>query len=90
MNRRTGTPVNAVLFDGVLAIILGLLVFAGSQAIAAIFELSIIGLYSAYAIPITARFVGDNKDLKPGPFNLGTMVGSKLLSHMSLTESVLF
>jgi amino acid transporter len=74
MNNHTGTPVNAVLFDGLFTVLLGLLVFAGSQAINAVFALSIVGLYFAYAIPIAARFVGDNKDVKPGPFSLGMMV----------------
>ncbi len=77
MNDHTGTPVNAVLFDGLFTILLGLLVFAGPQAINAVFALSIVGLYFAYVIPIAARFVGDNKDLKPGPFSLGMMVSGQ-------------
>ncbi|KAF9529047.1 amino acid/polyamine transporter I [Crepidotus variabilis] len=70
MNGFTGTPVNTVLFDAALSIALGLLVFAGEQAINAVFALSIVGLYFAYCIPIAARFIGKN-DLKPGPFSLG-------------------
>ncbi|KAG6878049.1 hypothetical protein C0993_000372 [Termitomyces sp. T159_Od127] len=65
-----GTPVNAVLFDGVLALLMGCLVFAGDQAINAVFALSIVGNYIAYSIPIATRFLGQN-DFKPGPFNLG-------------------
>ncbi|TFK37634.1 hypothetical protein BDQ12DRAFT_666902 [Crucibulum laeve] len=49
---------------------LGLLVFAGDQAINAVFAISVTGLYIAYSIPIAARFIGDN-DFKPGPFTLG-------------------
>ncbi|KJA15150.1 hypothetical protein HYPSUDRAFT_80625 [Hypholoma sublateritium FD-334 SS-4] len=70
MNGYTGTPVNTVLFDAILSIALGLLVFAGDQAINAVFALSVTGLYFAYAIPIVVRFIGDN-DFKPGPFDLG-------------------
>jgi hypothetical protein len=53
-----------------MAIFLGLLAFAGSQAINAVFALSVTGLYFAYAVPIVVRFTGDN-DFKPGPFHLG-------------------
>jgi len=70
MNSYTKTPVNTVWFDALLALALGLLVFAGSQAINAVFAISVTGLYIAYAIPIAARFLGDN-NFKPGPFTLG-------------------
>ncbi|GBE87110.1 Uncharacterized amino-acid permease [Sparassis crispa] len=70
MNSFTGTPVNTVWFSCICAGLLGLLAFAGSVAINAIFSLSVVALYVAYAIPIAARFLGDN-DFKPGPFNLG-------------------
>ncbi|KIM41913.1 hypothetical protein M413DRAFT_71101 [Hebeloma cylindrosporum] len=70
INSYTKTPVNTVWFDAILAIFLGLLAFAGNQAINAVFALSVTGLYFAYAIPIVVRFTGDN-DFKPGPFHLG-------------------
>ncbi|KAK7440043.1 hypothetical protein VKT23_017294 [Stygiomarasmius scandens] len=70
MNGYTETPVNTVIFDAFFALVLGLLSFAGDQAINAIFAISTTGLYIAYAIPIVARFVGDN-DFEPGPFTLG-------------------
>ncbi|KAI8972562.1 APC amino acid permease [Trametes punicea] len=70
MNNFTGTPVNTVWFVAVFAILLGLLAFAGESAINAIFAMSITALYIAYAIPIAARFLGNN-DFVPGPFNLG-------------------
>lgn len=74
MNAFTKTPVNTVWFSAVLALALGLLAFAGDQAINAVFALSVVALYVAYAIPISARFLGDN-DFKPGPFTLGVFVG---------------
>jgi hypothetical protein len=49
MNGFTKTPVNTVWFTCGFAILLGLLVFAGTQAINAIFSLSIVALYIAYA-----------------------------------------
>ncbi|KAF8168438.1 APC amino acid permease [Crassisporium funariophilum] len=72
MNSYTKTPVNTVWFDALCSIALGFLAFAGPQAINAVFALSVTGLYFAYAIPVAARFLGDN-DFKPGPFNLGFM-----------------
>lgn len=73
MNAYTNTPVNTVLFDAALALCLGLLVFAGPQAINAVFAISVSALYVAYVIPISARFLGEN-EFKPGPFHLGIMV----------------
>lgn len=70
MNGYTKTPVNTVWYDAGLALGLGLLAFAGTQAINAVFAISVTGLYIAYSIPIAARYLGDN-DFKPGPFNLG-------------------
>ncbi|KAF8064170.1 APC amino acid permease [Lyophyllum atratum] len=83
MNGYTKTPVNTVVFDGIFALLLGLLVFAGNQAINAVFGISIVGLYIAYAIPISARFVGTN-DFQPGPFSLG------IFSLPTATAAVLF
>ncbi|KAF8183810.1 amino acid transporter [Mycena galopus ATCC 62051] len=70
MNSWTGTPVNTVISDAFLAGVCCLLVFAGPQAINAVFAISVTGLYIAYAIPIAARFLGQN-NFKPGPFSLG-------------------
>ncbi|KAF7294711.1 Gaba permease [Mycena indigotica] len=72
MNEFTGTPVNTVLFDAFFSILVGILVFAGPQAINAVFAISVIALYVAYAIPIVARFAGrKHNQFKPGPFSLG-------------------
>lgn len=73
MNKFTGTPVNSVWYCSVLSILMAVLVFAGDQAINAVFAISVSALYIAYAVPIVARFVGDN-DFKPGPFDLGAFV----------------
>ncbi|CAE6514963.1 unnamed protein product [Rhizoctonia solani] len=71
MNSYTKTPVNTVWFSVFIAALLGLLAFAGEAAIAAVFSLSVIGLYIAYSIPIGARFLFKGHNYKPGPFNLG-------------------
>jgi len=70
INSYTQTPVNTVWFDAILAILLGCLVFAGTQAINAVFALSVTALYVAYSIPITLRIVSKT-NFKPGPFTLG-------------------
>lgn len=57
-----------------MSLLLGLLAFAGANAIGAIFSLVVIAQYFAYSIPISARFLG-GKGLKPGPFSLGRFVG---------------
>jgi amino acid transporter len=80
MNSYTKTPVNTVWFDAIGALVLGLLAFAGTQAINAVFAISIVALYIAYSIPIAARFLGDN-DFKPGPFTLGVFVSMVFSSY---------
>lgn len=79
MNDYTKTPVNTVIYVAILSLLLGLLAFAGPSATNAIFSLSIVALYVAYAIPIAARFVFKN-DFQPGPFNLGRFVSSFIIS----------
>ncbi|EJD04784.1 amino acid transporter [Fomitiporia mediterranea MF3/22] len=69
MNSHTQTPVNTVWFSAILATLLGLLVFAGDQAINAVFSVAVTASYVAYSIPIAARFMFEN-NFKPGPFNL--------------------
>lgn len=76
---------NSVIFGGTLSILLGLLVFAGSQAINAVFALSTVGLYFAYLVPIAARFMGGN-ELKPGAFNLGILVSGYMCLHFILNR----
>ncbi|TDL24693.1 amino acid transporter [Rickenella mellea] len=70
INAYTKTPVNGVWFAAFIALLLGLLSFAGPAAITAIFALAVAGQNVAYSIPITARFAFKN-DFKPGPFCLG-------------------
>lgn len=73
INPHTQTPINAVWFAVCIALLLGLLSFAGPVAIGAIFSLGIAGLYLAYLIPIAARWLG-SEEFKPGPFSLGIFV----------------
>ncbi|RDB16736.1 putative amino-acid permease PB24D3.02c [Hypsizygus marmoreus] len=70
VNDYTHAPVNCVWFAAFASLLLGLLAFAGANAIGAIFSLVVTGQYLAYSIPISARFIG-NKEIKRGPFSLG-------------------
>jgi amino acid transporter len=84
MNKRTETPVNAVIFAAGCALLLCLLAFAGLVAINAVFSLCAVAAYVAYSIPIVARFAFKN-NFKPGPWNLGRWV--RTLSDASVTNS---
>ncbi|KAI0635035.1 amino acid/polyamine transporter I [Trametes polyzona] len=70
VNKHTQTPVNAVWACAFVALLLGLLSFAGASANSAIFSLGIAGQFTAFSIPIASRFLG-GKEWTPGPFTLG-------------------
>ncbi|KAJ7683253.1 amino acid/polyamine transporter I [Mycena rosella] len=72
INPLTNTPVHGVIFLAFLAILLGLLSFAGPLAISAVFSMAIVCQYIGFVTPIIARWVGGQKFV-PGPFNLGLM-----------------
>ncbi|KAK0217680.1 amino acid/polyamine transporter I [Armillaria nabsnona] len=74
INPYTGTPVNAVCLCVFIAGLLGLLSFAGSAAIEAIFTMSVVCAYFCYSTPIIARFFG-GQSFTPGPFSLGRASG---------------
>ncbi|PBK78520.1 APC amino acid permease [Armillaria solidipes] len=72
VNPQTRTPSHAVWFGACLAFLLGILAFAGENAIGAVFSLFITGQYVTYSIPMAARFLG-GQTVKPGPFRLGVL-----------------
>lgn len=90
VNRRTKTPVNSVWYCVFFALLMGLLAFAGEQAIGAAFALSVVGLYVAYAIPIAARFLGNN-NFQPGRFYLGSAMvrGLDIVSPIAVPDGFL-
>ncbi|CAG8890806.1 unnamed protein product [Penicillium egyptiacum] len=67
----TQTPVNAVVLNAVLGILMCLLILAGDVAIGALFSIGAIAQFFAFAIPISIRvfFVGDR--FRRGPWHLG-------------------
>lgn len=71
VNPHTHTPVNAVVLNAVLGILMCLLILAGSVAIGALFSIGAIAQFVAFAIPISIRvfFVGNR--FRKGPWHLG-------------------
>ncbi|KAL4927601.1 amino acid permease [Aspergillus undulatus] len=71
VNTTTDTPVNAVILNAVLGILMCLLLFAGDVAIGALFSIGAIAQFVAFAIPIAIRvfFVGNR--FRKGPWHLG-------------------
>ncbi|CAI7595551.1 unnamed protein product [Penicillium bialowiezense] len=67
----TQTPVNAVILNAVIGILMCLLILAGEVAIGALFSIGAIAQFFAFAIPITIRvfFVGNR--FRKGPWHLG-------------------
>ncbi|KAF8841440.1 amino acid transporter [Paxillus ammoniavirescens] len=71
-NKYTGTPVNTVWFDSLMALLVGLLALSGPAAVSAVFSISVTAQYVAFMTPIIARFAFEN-NFKPGPFSLGVL-----------------
>jgi amino acid transporter len=68
----TKTPVNAVIINGILGILMCLLIFGGEVAIGALFSIGAIAQFIAFAIPIAIRvFVIDDTRFRRGPWHLG-------------------
>ncbi|KAJ9366307.1 hypothetical protein DTO282E5_9019 [Paecilomyces variotii] len=71
VNKTTKTPVNAVVINCILGILMCLLIFGGDVAIGALFSIGAIAQFFAFAIPIFVRvcFVGNR--FRRGPWHLG-------------------
>lgn len=85
VNKTLYTPINAVIFGGVGAVIMGLLVLIGLVAANALFSLYIAGNYLAWTTPTFLRLVFGRKLFVPGKFYLG-----KVFSPIIEWISVLF
>lgn len=64
-------PVNAMMGSATLSLLLGLMMFGGDACSAALFSLSICGMYMAILVPILLRVTYARKDFAPGIFYLG-------------------
>lgn len=92
VNTTTQTPVNAVLLNAVLGILMCLLMLAGSVAIGALFSIGAIAQFVAFAIPIAIRvfFVGNR--FRKGPWHLGPFgpyIGALGVSFVALMVPIL-
>lgn len=92
VNPYTQTPVNAVLINTTLSILMCLLILAGEVAIGALFSIGAIAQFVAFAIPITIRvfFVGNR--FRRGPWHLGRysrIIGGTGVSFVVLMVPIL-
>lgn len=92
VNNYTQTPVNAVIVNAILGILMCLLVLGGSVAIGALFSMGAIAQFVAFIIPIFIRvfFVGDR--FRKGPWNLGRygpLIGGFGISFVALMVPIL-
>ncbi|KAF9261113.1 APC amino acid permease [Marasmius fiardii PR-910] len=85
VDKRTGAPIRSVWCSVFLSALLGVITFAGPNASSAVFALVITGQYTAYCIPITARWIG-GKEFRPGAVSYGKW--SILVTILSLSWMV--
>jgi amino acid transporter len=71
VNPTTQTPVNAVMMNCGLGILMCLLIFGGEVAIGALFSIGAIAQFIAFAIPIAIRVFLVGNRFRPGPWHLG-------------------
>lgn len=66
VNKRTGTPVYATWGILLISALLGLLMFAGSVAIGAVFSIGAMAQYTSFTFPVFLKLVFDRGQFKPG------------------------
>lgn len=71
VNKKLATPLNAICFSSLVAILIGLLCLVGDTAANALFSLSVLGNYVAWVTPQILRFVVPSANFIPGKFYLG-------------------
>ncbi|TGO12640.1 hypothetical protein BTUL_0085g00350 [Botrytis tulipae] len=92
VNPHTKTPVYAVWFVLTLGALLGLLMFASSVAIGAVFSMGAIAQYIAFVFPIALKVFSAKGKFRPGPWNLGrfsTPIGVVAVGWVSLIIPIL-
>jgi amino acid transporter len=71
VNHKTHTPVFATWGVLTVAALLGLLMFAGTTAINAVFTIGAIAQYTAFTTPIALKLFFNKGRFRPGPWQLG-------------------
>jgi amino acid transporter len=74
INKKTGTPTNAVWVAAIFAFILGLPYLWNSTSFTAITSIATIGLYISYGLPILLRRIHP-ENFERGPWHLGKWSG---------------
>ncbi|CUM65853.1 uncharacterized protein PRCAT00003502001 [Priceomyces carsonii] len=85
VSKSISVPIRAVIFGGILSIIMSTLVLIGSVAANALFSLFIAANYIAWGTPFFLRMVNGKGKFHPGPFYLG-----KILSPIVNWTAILF
>ena len=88
---RTRTPVKSVWLAAACAFVLGIPSLWNPTALNAIVSISVVGLFSAYAIPVYLR-LRQGAEFTPGPWHLGrwSLPVARLAVGWVLVSSVLF
>ena len=73
VNKTTRTPVNAVIINNIIGLLLLLLIFGGELAVGALFSIGAIAQYVAFTLPIFIRLFFVGTRFRPGPWNLGKL-----------------
>lgn len=84
VNKKLSTPIRAVGFGGIMAIIIGLLCIIGSAASQALFSLYIAGNYFSWATPIFLRLTSGKNKFVPGAFYTGRIM-SQVIGWVAVT-----
>ncbi|GME82628.1 unnamed protein product [Ambrosiozyma monospora] len=74
VNKKLSTPIRAVFYGGILALIMGLLCLIGSTAANALFSLYIAGNYISWGTPIFMRLTWGKHKFVPGRFYTGDVM----------------
>lgn len=77
VNPKYKVPVRAVIFDGILCLVLGLLILIDTTAANALFSLAVVGNQLAWVVPVLLVLlpVGRSRFV-PGPFYLGPVLST--------------
>jgi amino acid transporter len=90
VSTRTKTPTNAVWFAAACAFVLGLPSLKSNTALSAILSINVVGMYSAYAIPIWLR-LRQGREFEPGPYRLRwPLLNARLAVAWVVVVTVLF
>ncbi|CAB63537.1 Amino acid permease [Schizosaccharomyces pombe] len=93
VNPYTQTPVNAVICNCIISILILFLTFAGTVTLDAVFSVGAVAAFIAFTVPIAIRvFFTKDADFRRGPWNLGKFsrpIGLLAVSFVALMIPIL-